>query len=137
MKRLRAEGDVSSPVKSTYDPDCRECHLRFRDPSPDQLIMYLHALRYQVSCTYDSYSQNFGKVASSPFVNVDRVSDCVALGHDDDSQKTEIDRMAKNIGKPGGKLLENLVVILCLYDVISHCFSVNYRPVRTFCRLAF
>jgi 23S rRNA-/tRNA-specific pseudouridylate synthase len=31
---------------SVPDPDCTECGLVHPDPTPDQLIMYLHALRY-------------------------------------------------------------------------------------------
>lgn len=56
IKRIRTDGDVSQSAKSSYDPDCRECQLRFRDPSPDQLVMYLHALRYQVSFRHDLFS---------------------------------------------------------------------------------
>ena len=37
-----AEGNVC-------DPDCTECSLVHPDPTPDQLMMYLHALRYTVS----------------------------------------------------------------------------------------
>ena len=35
---------------SVPDPDCTECGLVHPDPTPDQLMMYLHALRYAVSC---------------------------------------------------------------------------------------
>ena len=34
---------------SDSDPDCTECRQVHPDPTPDQLIMYLHALRYTVS----------------------------------------------------------------------------------------
>ena len=30
------------------DPHCYECKVKYRDPSEKDLIMYLHALRYQV-----------------------------------------------------------------------------------------
>lgn len=35
--------------KLTTDPDCTECSITRRHPSPDQLVMYLHALSYQVT----------------------------------------------------------------------------------------
>ena len=34
---------------SDHDSDCTECRLVHPDPTPDQLMMYLHALRYTVS----------------------------------------------------------------------------------------
>jgi len=34
--------------RMTYDPDCRECRLSFKNVTPDQLTMYLHAYSYQV-----------------------------------------------------------------------------------------
>lgn len=50
--------------ESVRDPDCTECSLVHPDPTPDQLIMYLHALRYTVSnsnthcmCTYSVHVQ--------------------------------------------------------------------------------
>ena len=30
------------------DANCYECKVRYRDPTPKDLVMYLHALRYQV-----------------------------------------------------------------------------------------
>ena len=30
------------------DPHCYECTLKYRDPSPAELVMFLHALKYQV-----------------------------------------------------------------------------------------
>jgi len=33
----------------TYDPHCYECKVRYRDPKPKDLVMYLHAIRYGVS----------------------------------------------------------------------------------------
>jgi predicted ester cyclase len=35
--------------KLTYDPHCYECRVKFRDPKPKDLIMYLHAWKYSVS----------------------------------------------------------------------------------------
>ena len=35
--------------KLTVDPDCTECSTTRRHPSPGQLVMYLHALSYQVT----------------------------------------------------------------------------------------
>lgn len=32
----------------TYDPHCYECKVRYRDPKPKDLVMYLHALTYKV-----------------------------------------------------------------------------------------
>lgn len=29
------------------DPDCTECHTYHSDPTPNDLVMYLHALKYQ------------------------------------------------------------------------------------------
>ena len=29
------------------DPNCYECKVKYRDPAPKDLIMYLHALKYQ------------------------------------------------------------------------------------------
>ena len=31
------------------DPHCYECRVKYREPSPADLMMYLHALRYQVA----------------------------------------------------------------------------------------
>ena len=44
------EGSSASDGGSVRDPDCTECGLVHPDPTPDQLVMYLHALRYTVSC---------------------------------------------------------------------------------------
>ncbi len=33
----------------THDPHCYECKVRYRDPKPKDLVMYLHALSYKVS----------------------------------------------------------------------------------------
>lgn len=34
--------------RMTYDPDCIECRWPFKNPTPDYLVMYLHAYSYQV-----------------------------------------------------------------------------------------
>ena len=36
------------PEKMTWDPNCYECKVRYRDPKPKDLVMYLHAWRYKV-----------------------------------------------------------------------------------------
>ena len=35
--------------KMTWDPNCYECKVRYRDPKSKDLVMYLHAWRYKVS----------------------------------------------------------------------------------------
>lgn len=35
------------PSKLTTDENCRECKLKFQDPRPENLVMYLHAFRYK------------------------------------------------------------------------------------------
>ena len=37
------------PDKMTWDPNCYECKVRYRDPKAKDLVMYLHAWRYKVS----------------------------------------------------------------------------------------
>lgn len=37
------------PTKMTFDSDCVECQDQYRDPTVEELMMYLHALRYKVS----------------------------------------------------------------------------------------
>ena len=32
---------------ATTDPDCRECKVTYNDPKPEELVMYLHALKYE------------------------------------------------------------------------------------------
>ena len=32
----------------TWDPNCYECKVRYRDPKPKDLVMYLHAWVYKV-----------------------------------------------------------------------------------------
>ena len=46
---------ADQPADSTYDSDkltcdehCYECKVRFRDPKPRDLMMFLHAWRYKV-----------------------------------------------------------------------------------------
>ena len=36
------------PEKMTWDPNCYECKVRYRDPKSKDLVMYLHAWRYKV-----------------------------------------------------------------------------------------
>ncbi|KAG5896707.1 hypothetical protein JTB14_014584 [Gonioctena quinquepunctata] len=36
-----------NPDKMTVDKHCYECKVRYRDPKPQDLVMYLHAWRYQ------------------------------------------------------------------------------------------
>lgn len=36
------------PDKMTVDRHCYECKVRYRDPKPQDLIMYLHAWKYRV-----------------------------------------------------------------------------------------
>ena len=38
----------SNDNDSRGDPHCYECRVKYRDPTPKDLIMYLHALSYQV-----------------------------------------------------------------------------------------
>lgn len=35
--------------KMTNDKHCYECKVRYRDPKPQDLVMYLHAWKYSVS----------------------------------------------------------------------------------------
>ena len=37
-----------APEKMTWDPNCYECKVRYRDPKAKDLVMYLHAWRYKV-----------------------------------------------------------------------------------------
>lgn len=37
------------PDKMTTDKHCYECKVRYRDPKPQDLVMYLHAWKYQVN----------------------------------------------------------------------------------------
>ena len=38
-----------SPDRMTWDPNCYECKVKYRDPKAKDLVMYLHAWRYKVS----------------------------------------------------------------------------------------
>lgn len=43
------------PSQVTVDENCRECKLKYIDPTPENLVMYLHAFRYKVlTCTFVS-----------------------------------------------------------------------------------
>ena len=37
------------PERMTWDPNCYECKVKYRDPKAKDLVMYLHAWRYKVS----------------------------------------------------------------------------------------
>ena len=41
-----------APEKMTWDPNCYECKVRYRDPKAKDLVMYLHAWRYKVKKIY-------------------------------------------------------------------------------------
>ena len=45
--------DKYQPEKMTWDPHCYECKVRYRDPKPKDLVMYLHAWRYKVTILHD------------------------------------------------------------------------------------
>ena len=32
-----------------FDPKCPDCQLKYKDPTPEDLVMYLHALKYKVT----------------------------------------------------------------------------------------
>lgn len=38
-----------NPEKMTTDKHCYECKVRYKDPKPQDLVMYLHAWKYKVS----------------------------------------------------------------------------------------
>ena len=40
--------ETDTDLRPKGDPHCYECKVKYRDPSPADLMMYLHALRYQV-----------------------------------------------------------------------------------------
>ena len=54
--RGEIEKDSADGLSYVRDPDCTECGLTHPDPTPDQLIMYLHALRYTVSSSHSMYT---------------------------------------------------------------------------------
>lgn len=41
-----------NPDKMTVDKHCYECKVRYRDPKPQDLIMYLHAWKYKVRVNF-------------------------------------------------------------------------------------
>lgn len=41
-----------NPDKMTTDKHCYECKVRYRDPKPQDLVMYLHAWKYRVSFSF-------------------------------------------------------------------------------------
>lgn len=40
------EAKSDNDAESWFDSNCYECSIRYRDPSPSDLVMYLHALKY-------------------------------------------------------------------------------------------
>lgn len=48
--------------KVTFDEHCYECKVRFRDPKPKDLMMFLHAWRYKVSKKYLTRIRHFCKL---------------------------------------------------------------------------
>ncbi len=44
--------------KMTWDPNCYECKVRYRDPKAKDLVMYLHAWRYKVFNFFREISKN-------------------------------------------------------------------------------
>ena len=49
------------PEKMTWDPNCYECKVRYRDPKAKDLVMYLHAWRYKVIIRH-FYNHNFIRI---------------------------------------------------------------------------
>ena len=43
-----ADSSSYNGAKLTHDEHCYECKVRFRDPKPKDLMMFLHAWRYKV-----------------------------------------------------------------------------------------
>ena len=41
------------PERMTWDPNCYECKVRYRDPKAKDLVMYLPAWRYKVTILHD------------------------------------------------------------------------------------
>ena len=41
--------------KMTSDKHCYECKVRYKDPKPQDLVMYLHAWKYKVSLDTNIY----------------------------------------------------------------------------------
>lgn len=44
-----------NPDKMTVDKHCYECKVRYRDPKPQDLVMYLHAWKYRVSSRFNHF----------------------------------------------------------------------------------
>ena len=42
---------VFDESKMIFDPKCADCHRQFREPKPEELVIYLHALCYKVFFT--------------------------------------------------------------------------------------
>ena len=55
---LRTEYSFKPHLK-TVDKNCYECKVRYRDPKPKDLVMFLHALKYSVSEVMISIDDNF------------------------------------------------------------------------------
>lgn len=49
-----SSGDALTP-----DPHCYECRVRYRDPRPRDLVMYLHAWKYKVKLCVLTYFYDF------------------------------------------------------------------------------
>lgn len=43
------------PDKLSTDPHCYECKVKYRDPKPRDLVMYLHAWKYRVRIVFMFY----------------------------------------------------------------------------------
>ena len=50
-------GTSPKEVDTSFDPDCTECRLCRPDPSPEDLVMYLHAISYKVCVLYKCTSE--------------------------------------------------------------------------------
>lgn len=58
----------------TTDKHCYECKVRYRDPKPQDLVMYLHAWKYQVrKINGVAAAQNRARATHQIKVNVDVV----------------------------------------------------------------
>ena len=80
------------------DPHCYECKVKYRDPTEDDLVMYLHALRYQVQCkTLLELISNF--VCVSVKIGVTRPScqsGLILTGGDETTSEARITRFTSN-----------------------------------------
>jgi hypothetical protein len=50
-----------NPEKMTTDKHCYECKVRYKDPKPQDLVMYLHAWKYKVSYLEQSRMLSYGQ----------------------------------------------------------------------------